>query len=991
MDETPLTFDLPSDWTIDYTGKKDCKIKTNGAEKKRCSVRRRHRRWRKASSQHDLRGKRKLGPIVMPPGCNFPVWVQQATCCKIPLNMIFHGKRKLGPSVMPPGCNFPVWVQQAICCFDSQDEVRSNISAVEAEELSEFRIAELENVNNVPDCSRQTLRPHSDEDVSCEAQIIKLKGSTFEKRYQDALTEIQKEAARTVAVRLEFERDNPKDINAIKIDAQVDGAWKIIGYVPVEKNTKSHECHKPARDHGVERAQSKLNMNDKSDMEEDDRILGNSDEYYICLDTLMENSLPPEPEDTPEAEAYGREEFDVLKDLRQAGVIPIKSQRDSVAFGVRQAEEYTRQEVPKTSQQEGGRKELTDSSDSEEEENNRKKRKRTGQETTAGTKKVKEGKKNNGRRRAGGGETREKVLRPIEEDIPNYQSKEPLKPMGQELSDSEEEDTNDNNRKKRKRPAQENTAGTKKNRQVEGEAEAAMAAEAVAKRAPAEARAAETVGQEPLEPVGQELSDSSQSEEEDNTRKRKRTGQETTAGTKKYRDRTDATMQNIWGILEQLDDDMSDESEEDDDDDDGGRNDGGRNDKKKDDNDEGNTIRRLLLLHGLKTFALTTTTFPEVWFSSNLGPPVSRPIQEDELSDSEEEENNKKKRKRPAQENTAGTKKVKPAYTPEAEAYGREEFDVLKDLRQAGVIPIKSQRDSVAFGVRQAEEYTRQEVPKTSQQEGGRKELSDSKEEDTNDNNRKKRKRPAQETTVGTKKELTESSSDSELERTRTRKRAQETKSAGTKRYRDRMDATMQNIFGILEQLGDDMSDESEDDDDDGGRNDGGGNDKKKDDDDDDGDDNDADDEDGEVEESKTEEDNNSLMREEDKDEPEEENRLAMDSNSSLELSDSEEEDTNDNNRKKRKRPAQENTAGRKKVKECKKHGGIRSLWAGDCAQERPFHRAKERPGCHPTQECDRTKERPQKSAKEKQRAVAILGGRERPQEIRPRNPRRTT
>ncbi|KAI8494003.1 hypothetical protein Bbelb_283500 [Branchiostoma belcheri] len=25
MDETPLTFDMPSDWTIDYTGKKDCK------------------------------------------------------------------------------------------------------------------------------------------------------------------------------------------------------------------------------------------------------------------------------------------------------------------------------------------------------------------------------------------------------------------------------------------------------------------------------------------------------------------------------------------------------------------------------------------------------------------------------------------------------------------------------------------------------------------------------------------------------------------------------------------------------------------------------------------------------------------------------------------------------------------------------------------------------------------------------------------------------
>ncbi|CAH1249933.1 POGK [Branchiostoma lanceolatum] len=30
---------------------------------------------------------------------------------KLPLNVIFRGKRKLGPSVMTPGCKFPVWVQ----------------------------------------------------------------------------------------------------------------------------------------------------------------------------------------------------------------------------------------------------------------------------------------------------------------------------------------------------------------------------------------------------------------------------------------------------------------------------------------------------------------------------------------------------------------------------------------------------------------------------------------------------------------------------------------------------------------------------------------------------------------------------------------------------------------------------------------------------------------------------------------------------------------
>ncbi|CAH1239260.1 POGK [Branchiostoma lanceolatum] len=77
MDETPLTFDLPSDWTIDYAGKKDRKIKTNGAGKKRCSV---------------------VAAVTADGG-------------KLPLNVIFRGKRKLGPSVMTPGCKFPVWVQ----------------------------------------------------------------------------------------------------------------------------------------------------------------------------------------------------------------------------------------------------------------------------------------------------------------------------------------------------------------------------------------------------------------------------------------------------------------------------------------------------------------------------------------------------------------------------------------------------------------------------------------------------------------------------------------------------------------------------------------------------------------------------------------------------------------------------------------------------------------------------------------------------------------
>ncbi|KAI8516543.1 hypothetical protein Bbelb_051240 [Branchiostoma belcheri] len=75
MDKTPLTFVMPSDWTIDYTGKKDCKIKTTGAEKKLCTV----------------------------------MCAVTADGRKYPLNVIFRGKRKLGPRVIPPACKLPVW------------------------------------------------------------------------------------------------------------------------------------------------------------------------------------------------------------------------------------------------------------------------------------------------------------------------------------------------------------------------------------------------------------------------------------------------------------------------------------------------------------------------------------------------------------------------------------------------------------------------------------------------------------------------------------------------------------------------------------------------------------------------------------------------------------------------------------------------------------------------------------------------------------------
>eukprot|EP00058_Branchiostoma_floridae_P002223 XP_002587711.1 hypothetical protein BRAFLDRAFT_94614 [Branchiostoma floridae] len=102
-----MTFNLPSDTTIDYTGKKDCKMKTTGAGKKRCTV----------------------------------VCTVTADGGKYPLSVIFRGKRKQGAGVLPPGCKFPVWVMPSAwndedgCMKLARDTSTSSPSAKTARRL----------------------------------------------------------------------------------------------------------------------------------------------------------------------------------------------------------------------------------------------------------------------------------------------------------------------------------------------------------------------------------------------------------------------------------------------------------------------------------------------------------------------------------------------------------------------------------------------------------------------------------------------------------------------------------------------------------------------------------------------------------------------------------------------------------------------------------------------------------------------------------------
>ena len=61
--------------------------------------------------------------------------------------------------------------------------------------------------------------------------VCKLTGVTFEDR-QDAL----KEVISTTKLKLDRERNNPYDFNAVKVKGFINSDWKDLGYIPKEVN-----------------------------------------------------------------------------------------------------------------------------------------------------------------------------------------------------------------------------------------------------------------------------------------------------------------------------------------------------------------------------------------------------------------------------------------------------------------------------------------------------------------------------------------------------------------------------------------------------------------------------------------------------------------------------------------------------------------------------------------------------------------------------------
>ena len=85
----------------------------------------------------------------------------------------------------------------------------------------------------------------SDDDTPQFPETVKVVGSPFETRYQEALAIVEEAYAKgeePPEVRVELEPDNCQDTNAIKVECKIANDWRIIGYIPKHKIPKFTLC-----------------------------------------------------------------------------------------------------------------------------------------------------------------------------------------------------------------------------------------------------------------------------------------------------------------------------------------------------------------------------------------------------------------------------------------------------------------------------------------------------------------------------------------------------------------------------------------------------------------------------------------------------------------------------------------------------------------------------------------------------------------------------
>ena len=108
-----------------------------------------------------------------------------------------------------------------------------------AEGTESIPVTVISETQNIYDDSehRDGSDPLGSDEVYCQTFVGR--GAYWEK-YQSALKQcrLKKGKNETVEIRMEFEPDNPRDKNAIRFDALLDGVWHPLGYVGRNKVPK---------------------------------------------------------------------------------------------------------------------------------------------------------------------------------------------------------------------------------------------------------------------------------------------------------------------------------------------------------------------------------------------------------------------------------------------------------------------------------------------------------------------------------------------------------------------------------------------------------------------------------------------------------------------------------------------------------------------------------------------------------------------------------
>ena len=125
---------------------------------------------------------------------------------------------------------------------DSDDDLKDD-DAVDANHVSDAGHDSVESYHDSDEDHNESSGSEKSQGhvtCTCHTDIVNIMGSVKEKRYQDALAQVQDamNKNRTVPVQVDYDVGNKKDGNALRVEAWLDNKWKNVGTVKKQKIRK---------------------------------------------------------------------------------------------------------------------------------------------------------------------------------------------------------------------------------------------------------------------------------------------------------------------------------------------------------------------------------------------------------------------------------------------------------------------------------------------------------------------------------------------------------------------------------------------------------------------------------------------------------------------------------------------------------------------------------------------------------------------------------